>query len=55
MQDDGILVLPTVLGPPPKLNGKEILSADYQTCILCLSAIASMSGCCQVLSFCLGA
>lgn len=48
LKDDGILVLPTVLGPPPKLHGKEILSVEYQTRMLCLSAVASMSGCCQV-------
>lgn len=48
LKDDGILVLPTVLGPPPKLNAKEVLSDEYQTRILCLTAVASMSGCCQV-------
>lgn len=48
LKDDGILVLPTVLGSPPKLNGKEILSVDYQTGTLCPLAVASMSGCCQV-------
>lgn len=48
LKDDGILVLPTVLGAPPKLNAKEISSEDYQSRALCLSAIASMSGCCQV-------
>ncbi|XP_008809807.2 outer envelope protein 64, chloroplastic [Phoenix dactylifera] len=47
LKDDGILVLPTVLGAPPKLNAKEISSSDYQSRALCLSAIASMSGCCQ--------
>ncbi|XP_020593994.1 outer envelope protein 64, chloroplastic [Phalaenopsis equestris] len=48
LKDDGILVLPTVPGPPPKLNSKEILSEDYQMCLLNLSAISSMSGCCQI-------
>ncbi|KAK8942167.1 hypothetical protein KSP40_PGU010745 [Platanthera guangdongensis] len=48
LKDDGILVLPTVSGPPPKLNSKEILSEDYQTCLLNLSAISSISGCCQI-------
>ncbi|KAJ6818093.1 outer envelope protein 64, chloroplastic [Iris pallida] len=47
LKEDGILVLPTVLGPPPKLNAKEVLSDEYQTRILCLTAVASMSGCCQ--------
>ncbi|PKU63505.1 outer envelope protein 64, chloroplastic [Dendrobium catenatum] len=48
LKDDGILVLPTVSGPPPKLNSKELLSEDYQRRLLNLSAIASMSGCCQI-------
>ncbi|KAJ6812435.1 outer envelope protein 64, chloroplastic [Iris pallida] len=48
LKDDGILVLPAVLGPPPKLNAKELLSDEYQTRILCLTAVASVSGCCQV-------
>ncbi|KAJ6803318.1 rop guanine nucleotide exchange factor 7-like [Iris pallida] len=46
--DDGILVLPTVLGPLPKLNAKELLSDEYQTRILCLTAVVCVSGCCQV-------
>ncbi|KAJ0976054.1 hypothetical protein J5N97_018019 [Dioscorea zingiberensis] len=48
LKDDGILVLPSVPQPPPKLNSKEILSEDYQACFFNLLAIASMSGCCQV-------
>lgn len=48
LKDDGILVLPTVPGPPPRLNSKEILSEDYQMCLLNFSAISSMSGCCQM-------
>lgn len=48
LKDDGILVLPTALGPPPKRNSKEYLSEDYQIRSLSLLAIASMSGCCQV-------
>ncbi|PKA51784.1 Outer envelope protein 64, chloroplastic [Apostasia shenzhenica] len=47
LKDDGILVLPTVSGSPPKLNSKESLSEDYQIRLSHLSAIASMSGCCQ--------
>ncbi|OAY70900.1 Translocon at the outer membrane of chloroplasts 64, partial [Ananas comosus] len=47
-QDDGILVLPTVLGLPPKLNSREISSEGYNLHTLCLTAVASMSGCCQV-------
>ncbi|CAL9148367.1 translocon at the outer membrane of chloroplasts 64-like [Musa acuminata AAA Group] len=48
LKDEGILVLPTVLGLPPKLNAKELSSEDYLNHTFCLSAIASMSGCCQV-------
>lgn len=48
MQDDGILVLPSIPQPPSKLNSKEVLSEDYQTRFFSLLAIASMSGCCQV-------
>ena len=48
IQDDGILVIPTIADPPPKLGSKEILSEDYQARAFSLLAIASMSGCCQV-------
>ncbi|XP_042418029.1 outer envelope protein 64, chloroplastic-like isoform X1 [Zingiber officinale] len=48
LKDDGILVLPTVLGLPPKLNAKEISSEKYLSYTFCLSSVASMSGCCQV-------
>lgn len=51
IQDDGILVIPTIAGPPPKLGSKEILSKDYQAGAFSLLAIASMSGCCQVKCF----
>ncbi|KFK25250.1 hypothetical protein AALP_AA8G087600 [Arabis alpina] len=49
LKEDGILVIPTVADPPPKLNTKnksvlnEFLDRNYA-----LSSIASMSGCCQV-------
>ncbi|CAN8256794.1 unnamed protein product [Cochlearia groenlandica] len=49
LKEDGILVIPTVADPPPKLNTKnknslnEFLDRSYA-----LSSIASMSGCCQV-------
>lgn len=49
-KDEGILVIPTVADPPPKLGGKEILSQDYQSRALSLLSIASISGCCQVKS-----
>ncbi|KAK9278959.1 hypothetical protein L1049_028541 [Liquidambar formosana] len=48
LKDDGILVIPTVADPPPKLGGKEILSEDYQSRAYSLLSLASMSGCCQV-------
>ncbi|XXG63327.1 hypothetical protein AAC387_Pa05g1550 [Persea americana] len=48
LKDDGILVIPTIADPPPKLGSKEILSEDYQARAFSLLAIASMSGCCQV-------
>ncbi|KAG6511572.1 hypothetical protein ZIOFF_029645 [Zingiber officinale] len=48
LKDDGILVIPTVLGLPPKLNAKQILSEEYLSHTFCLSSVASMSGCCQV-------
>lgn len=48
LKDDGILVIPTVLGCPPKLNARELSSQDYNVQTSCLTSLASMSGCCQV-------
>lgn len=48
IRDDGILVIPTVVDPPPKLGGKEISSEEYRSRAFSLLGIASMSGCCQV-------
>ncbi|GMY23971.1 translocon at the outer membrane of chloroplasts 64 [Fagus crenata] len=48
LKDDGILVIPTIADPPPKLGGKEILSEDYKSRAYSLLSIASISGCCQV-------
>ncbi|KAF5177715.1 Glutamyl-tRNA(Gln) amidotransferase subunit A, partial [Thalictrum thalictroides] len=48
LKDDGILVIPTVADPPPKLGSKEILLEDYQSRNFSLLSIASISGCCQV-------
>ncbi|XP_062158061.1 translocon at the outer membrane of chloroplasts 64 isoform X2 [Alnus glutinosa] len=48
LKDDGILVIPTIADPPPKLGGKEILSEEYQSRACSLLSIASISGCCQV-------
>lgn len=48
LQDDGILVIPTVADSPLKLNTKKGLSAEFHDRIFALSSIASISGCCQV-------
>ncbi|KAI4347265.1 hypothetical protein L6164_008089 [Bauhinia variegata] len=48
LKDEGVLVIPTVADPPPKLGGKDILSEDYQSRAFSLLSIASISGCCQV-------
>ncbi|CAL5445276.1 unnamed protein product [Camellia sinensis] len=48
LKDDGILVIPTIADPPPKLGGKEILSEDYLSRSYSLLSLASVSGCCQV-------
>ncbi|XP_031492332.1 outer envelope protein 64, chloroplastic [Nymphaea colorata] len=48
LKDDGILVIPTAPGPPPKLGSKEITCGDYRSRCFSLLAIAGMSGCCQV-------
>ncbi|XP_078444111.1 translocon at the outer membrane of chloroplasts 64-III [Wolffia australiana] len=47
LRDDGLLVIPTVPGSPPKHGSKEILSDDYLFPTLSLLSISSMSGCCQ--------
>ncbi|XP_051146599.1 outer envelope protein 64, mitochondrial isoform X2 [Andrographis paniculata] len=48
LQDDGLLVIPTVADPPPKLNSKKSFSAEFLDRMYALSGIASMSGGCQV-------
>lgn len=48
LKDDGILVIPTVAEPPPKIGAKEIQSEDYQIRSCSFSSVASMSGGCQV-------
>ncbi|KAL5211136.1 hypothetical protein ABZP36_006759 [Zizania latifolia] len=48
LKDDGILVIPTVLGCPPKLNARELSSSNYNVQTSCLTSLSSMSGCCQV-------
>ncbi|KAJ0749930.1 putative amidase [Helianthus annuus] len=48
LKDDGVLVIPTVCSPPPKLGSKELSSEDYLITEFSLTALASISGCCQV-------
>ncbi|KAI7743153.1 hypothetical protein M8C21_000166 [Ambrosia artemisiifolia] len=48
LKDDGVLVIPTVSSPPPKLGAKELSSEDYLMTEFSLTALASISGCCQV-------
>uniref|UniRef100_A0A0D6QUE1 Amidase domain-containing protein n=1 Tax=Araucaria cunninghamii TaxID=56994 RepID=A0A0D6QUE1_ARACU len=47
LEDDGILVIPTTPGPPPKLNMKEKTLEDFRYRAFTLLSIAGMSGCCQ--------
>ncbi|XP_031500209.1 amidase 1 [Nymphaea colorata] len=48
LKDDSILVMPTVPGPPPKLQTKGIMLDDFRAKAFSLLAISGMSGCCQV-------
>ncbi|KAK1414793.1 hypothetical protein QVD17_30552 [Tagetes erecta] len=48
LKDDGVLVIPSVSSPPPKLGAKELSSEDYLLTEFSLTALASVSGCCQV-------
>ncbi|GER47183.1 glutamyl-tRNA(Gln) amidotransferase subunit A [Striga asiatica] len=48
LKDDGILVIPTVADPPPKLNSTKSLSPEFHDRIYALLSIATMSGGCQV-------
>ncbi|CAN1266814.1 Translocon at the outer membrane of chloroplasts 64 [Linum perenne] len=48
LKDDGILVIPTTVYLPPKLNAKEMLLEDYKTRSFSLLSLASLSGSCQV-------
>nr|KAJ0193763.1 hypothetical protein LSAT_V11C800388690 [Lactuca sativa] len=47
LKDDGVLVIPTVCSPPPKLGAKELSSEEYLMNEFSLTGLASMSGCCQ--------
>ncbi|XP_057951934.1 translocon at the outer membrane of chloroplasts 64 [Malania oleifera] len=48
LKDDGILLIPTIADPPPKVGSKEPSSEEFQNRAFSLLSIASMSGCCQV-------
>ncbi|KAK6143708.1 hypothetical protein DH2020_024056 [Rehmannia glutinosa] len=48
LKDDGILVIPTVADPPPKLNSRKSISSEFHDRIYALLSIATMSGGCQV-------
>ncbi|KAM6592422.1 hypothetical protein CsatA_000125 [Cannabis sativa] len=48
LKDEGVLVIPTIADPPPKVGAKEILSEQFQSRAFSLLSIASISGCCQV-------
>ncbi|KAL6501223.1 hypothetical protein OROHE_024870 [Orobanche hederae] len=48
LKDDGILVIPTVADPPPKLNSAKKLSLEFHDRIYALLSIATMSGGCQI-------
>ncbi|EPS65438.1 hypothetical protein M569_09339, partial [Genlisea aurea] len=47
LQDDGILVLPTVADFPPKLNSRKSLPSGFYDRMYALLSIATISGCCQ--------
>ncbi|MBA0716922.1 hypothetical protein Golax_004774, partial [Gossypium laxum] len=46
-QDDGILVIPTIVDPPPKLNSMKDYSTEFHDRACAVLSIASMSGGCQ--------
>ncbi|KAH0460879.1 hypothetical protein IEQ34_008454 [Dendrobium chrysotoxum] len=46
--DYGVLAIPTVPGPPPKLNLDVTTLKDFRAKAFCLIAVASMSGFCQI-------
>lgn len=48
LMNDGLLVIPTAPGPPPKLRSKESVQSDFYDRASTLVSLASMSGCCQV-------
>eukprot|EP00250_Pteridium_aquilinum_P016937 c23376_g1_i1 orf=75-2048(+) len=48
LMNDGLLVIPTVPGPPPMLHSKGSAQSDLYDGTCTLISLASMSGCCQV-------
>ncbi|KAL2494084.1 Glutamyl-tRNA(Gln) amidotransferase subunit A [Forsythia ovata] len=46
-EDDGILVIPIVVDPPPKLRTKKGLAVEFHDRVYALLTIATMSGGCQ--------
>ncbi|PKA62281.1 Amidase 1 [Apostasia shenzhenica] len=51
LEDYGVLAIPTVPGPPPKLNLDANILEDFRAKAFSLLAIAGMSGFCQVIVF----
>lgn len=49
LQDDGILVIPTVTEFPFKRDSRKKITPDIEDHLHALLSIAGMSGCCQVL------
>ncbi|KAB1997312.1 hypothetical protein ES319_D12G016700v1 [Gossypium barbadense] len=47
LKDDGILVIPTIVDPPPKLNSMKDYSTEFHDRACAVLSIASMSGGCQ--------
>ncbi|XP_020084616.1 amidase 1 isoform X2 [Ananas comosus] len=46
--DSGVLAIPTVPGPPPKLSMEAAALEDFRARAFCLLSIAGMSGFCQI-------
>lgn len=47
-QDFGVMMIPTVPGPPPKLQTSPPELKDFNERAFILQSIAGLSGCCQV-------
>lgn len=48
LENYGVLAIPTVPGPPPKLNSEAVTLEDFRAKAFCLLSIAGMSRFCQV-------